>query len=69
MAAPMSLGMPESLDVGSGYTLQVTALNPTTGATISGVKVTEMVIEAEGVGDLSSGAFTVANPILLGVSA
>lgn len=68
MAAPLDIGMPQNLDVGAGYTLRVTAIDPLSGATVSGVKVTQMVIEATGSGDLSSGAFTVANPLLIGIS-
>jgi hypothetical protein len=31
--------MPQLLDIGAGYTLRVTALNPTTGALVAGVQV------------------------------
>lgn len=67
MAAPLNIGMPDAVDIPAGYVLRVTAIDPNTGNTVPGVNVTQTVIEASGVGDLSSGSFTVANPILLGV--
>jgi len=39
MAAPVMAGLPRDLDVASGLTLRVTALDPTTGSVVSGVKV------------------------------
>lgn len=69
MAQPLVVGMPDRIDIGAGYVLQVTAVNPTTGATVSGVNVSNMVIEAEGAGDLSSGAFIAGNPLLITVQA
>lgn len=39
MAAPVLAPMPDGLVLGSGYTLRVTALDPTSGSLISGVNV------------------------------
>lgn len=67
MAQPLVVGMPMNLDLAPGYVLRVTAVNPASGAVVSGVTVDQVVIEGEGSGDFSNGLFTVANPILLGV--
>lgn len=48
--------MPVNLHVGENYTLRVTAVDATTGAVVSGVKIDTVVITAEAVapgGDLS----------------
>ena len=68
MAAPKNIWMPDGLDVGDGYTLRVTALDPTTGNVVAGAKVTTVVIEGSGTGNLNSGDFVVGNPLLIGVS-
>lgn len=39
--------MPPNLDLGSGYTVRVTALDPTTGATVAGVNITTTVLTAD----------------------
>lgn len=59
MAQPVDISMPGQLDLGQGYTLRVTALDPTTGNLAPGVKVNQVVITAENLagGDLSSGSF------------
>ena len=38
--------MPPDLDLGAGYTLRVTALDPATGATVSGVTISTTVLTA-----------------------
>jgi hypothetical protein len=42
--------MPENIDVGAGYTLRVTAISPTTGNVVSGVKTSIVVIDAAALG-------------------
>lgn len=46
MAQPLNIGMPDNLDVGDGYTLRVTAIDPTTGAVTANVNVGTVVIDA-----------------------
>lgn len=46
MSEPLDIGMPPSLDLQTGYTVRVTALDPTTGAVVSGVKVSTVVLTA-----------------------
>lgn len=55
MAAPMKAGLAPNLDIGTGYTLQFTAISPTTGAVVSGVNVSGATLTVENVagGDLS----------------
>lgn len=54
-------GLPEDLDIGAGYTLRVTALDPGTGSTISGVTVSNLVFDATQIsgtpGELEVGPF------------
>lgn len=40
-------GLPEHLDLGAGYTIRITALDPTTGNTITGVNINQSVVTAE----------------------
>lgn len=44
MAAPMTAALPPGLDLPGGYTLRFTALDPTTGAVVSGVTVSAATI-------------------------
>lgn len=59
MAAPLKASMPDNVDIGSAFTLQVAAQNPTTGATVANVKISGFVIEATatGTGELAYGPF------------
>lgn len=60
--------MPSGLDLGSGYTLRLTVLDPTTGSLVTGVKVGTVVITTEALtagdgGDLATGQwFLVPGP-------
>ena len=64
MAQPITAAIPGDVDIGSAYTLQIAAQNPTTGATVAGVNISGFVIEAtaEGSGTLASGLFA---PVLI----
>lgn len=44
MAAPVTAALPPGLDLPGGYTLRFTALDPTTGALVSGVTVSAATI-------------------------
>jgi hypothetical protein len=66
MAAPVLAPMPDGLVLGSGYTLRVTALDPTTGNLVGGVNVGLEVIT--GTPNDGSGFSDLNNPILIGVS-
>lgn len=47
MAAPMTAGLPLGLDLPGGYTVRFTALDPTTGAVVSGVVISAATILTE----------------------
>ncbi len=40
MAQPLDVSMPPFLDLGDGYVVQWSAIDPVTGADVAGVKVT-----------------------------
>lgn len=59
MSQPLTVALPANLDLDDTYTIRVTALDPTTGNTVSGVNVgtvTLMVDNLSG-GSLASGTF------------
>lgn len=67
MAQALDIPMPPNLDIGPSCTLRVTALDPTTGALVSGVTVNTVVLSVsllEGTGDgLETGSwFLVPGP-------
>ncbi len=47
MAAPSVASMPRALDLQQGYTIRVTALDPSTGNLAAGVKITTVVLTAD----------------------
>ena len=55
MPAPLDAPMPQGLDVGSGYVVRVTALDPTTGNLVPGVNVNTVVRTAEQAGGIIGG--------------
>jgi len=56
MAVPLNASMPAGLDLGPGFTVRVTALDTSTGAVVSGVKVNELEIEVGGKGTVDLGS-------------
>jgi hypothetical protein len=64
VAEPFDLPMPPNLVCVGDYVIRVTAIDPTTGATVSGVNVTEITMQVDNTGgtDLEPG-----NPILIGI--
>lgn len=65
MAKPYTAGIPPQLDLDAGYTIRLTALDPTTGAVVTAVNVSSLVIMALNLGgttDLAYGAF---KPVLV----
>jgi hypothetical protein len=47
MAQPLIVTLPPNLDLWGGCIIRVTAVNPTTGLTVSGVRVSNISIEAD----------------------
>jgi len=60
MPRPVKVGMPQEVTIGATYTLQVAALDQSTGSDVAGVNISNMTIEVENLsgGDLSTGLFT-----------
>lgn len=56
MPVPATAAMPPNLDLDSGYTIRVTALDPTTGASVAGVVLTNVIIMARNMGASDSSA-------------
>jgi len=50
MSAPMTAPMAHPLDMGAAYTLQFTALSPTTGAVVAGVNVSQATLTVQNIG-------------------
>lgn len=64
VAAPLPL--PADLDMSAGYQVVLNAVDPTTGAQITGVTVSDLAIQVSDVrGNLE---VNVGNPILIGVN-
>ena len=59
MSAPLELPLPAGLDLDESYIVRVTALDPITGAVVSGVNVGTVVLIVDNVagGSLTSGTF------------
>ena len=60
----LDVPMPAELDLADNWTLRVTALDPLTGAVVSGVKVSQLALEVELLGGTSAGDLAVG-PYLL----
>ena len=61
MSAPLVAGLPPDLDIDGGYILRFEAVDPSTGAAVSGVNVSAVAIGASDLagtaGTLSAGPF------------
>jgi hypothetical protein len=44
MSKPLTTGMPPDIDLGGGCTIRLTALDPTTGAVVANVNVSNLVL-------------------------
>jgi hypothetical protein len=47
VSLPVKTGLPENLIVGDGFTIRFTAVDPTTGALVAGVKVSAVNVGCE----------------------
>lgn len=59
MAQPIVAALPPDLNLQAGYVIRVNALDPTTGAEVTGVTVTDFAIYCDNLtgADLGAGAF------------
>lgn len=46
MSLPVKTGLPDNLIIGDGYTIKWRAVDPTTGADVTGVKVSKATVQA-----------------------
>ena len=69
MAEALTASMPQLLDLPDGYVVTWAAIDPTTGADVAGVVVSDVSIFGTTLGAGYSGSFNVGTPILVGVSA
>lgn len=66
MAQKLTANMPEGLVIGDGYILRWRAVDPTTGADVAGVVVSNVNVAVDAAGSVIPG--DVGNPILIGVN-
>lgn len=59
MAAPLTAGLPPDIDLGAGYVIRVTALDPTTGSPVAGVVLRNVSILVRSTGDGGDGDLAV----------
>lgn len=62
MSLPVKTGLPDNMSIGPGYTIRFTAVDPTTGAVVAGVTISDASIfctaqGSAGAGALDSGPF------------
>ncbi len=69
MSEPLKAGMPPDLDIDGGYIVRLTAVDPVTGALVSGVVVSGVAIQAINkgtpIGDLTPQPLLVPNTTLI----
>ena len=65
MSQIVTANMPDTLNIGDGYIIELDAINPTTGASVSGVVVTNVNVAAA---EQGGGTVDVGTPILIGVN-
>lgn len=69
MAQPLTVHFPPGLKLSDGWVVRIAAVNPTTGAAVAGVSITEALITVDNLAGtaLGSGQFVVVNPVLVPV--
>ncbi len=67
MAQPLTVAFPPNLILTDGWLVTITAVDAVTGALVTGVTISEALIQVEVIegGNLSSGAFKMISPVLL----
>lgn len=64
MAQPLTVPLPPNIDLWDSCVIRVTALNPTTGAVVPGVEVSDVNIEVE---QTQGPPIDIGNPLLIGI--
>ncbi len=67
MAAPLKASMAPDIDLDTGCTVVFEAINPTTGAAVTGVTISNALLRVDYAGG-GDGLIQVDNPILLGIN-
>lgn len=65
MAAPLIASLPLDLVLSSGYVVRVVALVPTTGAAVTGVRVTDLAFQVRPFNTVQGGGTTEEAPMPL----
>lgn len=65
MAQSLSAAMPRDYDLDGGYVLRITAVDPTTGAAVSGVTVSNIVLMAVNVAGVEPGDLALGDWVLV----
>ena len=65
MSSPVTAGMPADLDLPDGYVMEWAAIDPTTGADVAGVVVSNVSIFGTALGTGSGNGSTVVGPYML----
>ena len=67
MAKPFAIALPPDHILAGDYKIRVTAIDPTTGAVVAGVNVSNVTMQVEQFagGSLTSGIFQALNPVLV----
>lgn len=61
----MDAPMPEDLQIGEGYTVRVTALDPTTATPVSGVKLNTVILTGTSSGTADTGGLATGDWFLV----
>ena len=56
MAQPFDIALPPDILLSGGYTVRVTAIDPTTGNTVAGVNVSDVTLQVEDLGGSGAAA-------------
>jgi hypothetical protein len=67
MAQPLTVAFPPNLVMTDGWQVTIAAIDPATGADVTGVTITEALIQVDNIAGtaLGSGAFKMLNPVLV----
>jgi hypothetical protein len=67
VAQPLTVALPPNLVMTDGWVVTIAAVDATTGADVTGVTITEALIQVDNIAGtaLGSGAFKMLNPVLV----
>lgn len=65
MSLPVDIGFPDNLEISDGYQIVWAAVDPTTGADVSGVVISQASVQATGPEVATPLTLTTGQPVLL----